>query len=73
MNDRAHVTGLIIIVGGFVQMLLFLYGTTRKSYLALALPVAAAMTTLTALALWVGWTMVNLEEEPEEAPITPIE
>ena len=32
---------------------------------------AAAMTTLTALAFWVGWTMLNLEEEPEEPSARP--
>ena len=34
--------------------------------LALLLLTAAAMTTLTAISLWVGWTMLNLEEEPDE-------
>jgi hypothetical protein len=66
MSDRAHLTGVLLIAGAAIQMLLFLWGATRKSYLALALPMAAAMTTLTAIALWVGWTMLNLEEEPEE-------
>ena len=66
MSDRAHVTGVVLIGAAAIQMLLFLWGASRKSYLALALPVAAAMTTLTAISLWVGWTMLNLEEEPDE-------
>ena len=66
MSDRAHITGVLLIGGAVLQMALFLWGATRKSYLALALPMAAAVTTLTAIAIWVGWTMLNLEEEPEE-------
>ena len=66
MSDRAHFTGVLLMAGAVIQMLLFTWGATRKSYLAVALPMAAAMTTLTAIALWVGWTMLNLEEEPEE-------
>ncbi len=38
----------------------------RRSYLALALPMTAAMTALTALTFWVGYTMMTLEEEPDE-------
>ena len=71
--DRAHSTGLILMLGAALELLLFLYGALRRSYLALALPVTAAMAVLTALAFWVGWTMMTMEEEPEEAPIEPVE
>ena len=67
--DRARKTGFVLMVGAGLQMLLFLYGTLRGSYLALALPVTAAMTALTALTLWLGWTMVTMEEEVEEPPV----
>ena len=70
MSDRAHITGTILMAGAAIQMLLFLWGITRKSYFALALPMAAAMTTVTAIAVWVGWTMLKLEEEPEEPAAT---
>jgi len=70
VSDRAHITGIILMAGAAIQMVLFLWGATRKSYLALALPMAAAMTTVTAIAFWVGWTMLNLEEEPEEPAAT---
>lgn len=69
-KDRAQRTGAIIMALSALQMLLFVYGALRKSYLALALPVTVAMTALTALAFWVGWTMMNMEEEPEEPPVT---
>jgi hypothetical protein len=71
--DRAHTTGMIIMAGAVLNFLLFAYGTLRRSYMALALPVAAAMTALTALAFWVGWTMMTMEEEPEEPAVRPAE
>jgi len=63
---------IIMVVSG-IEMLLFLYGALRRSYLALALPVTVAMAALTALAFWVGWTMMTMEEEPEEPPVSVIE
>jgi hypothetical protein len=50
-------------------MLLFIYGTMRRSYLALALPMTAAMAALTAITFWVGWTMLVMEEEAEDDAI----
>ena len=64
--NRAQKTGVLLIAAAAVEMLLFLYGATRRSYLALALPVTAAMMALTALTVWVGYTMLMLEEEPDE-------
>jgi hypothetical protein len=71
--NRAQKTGVILIVTAAIEMLLFLYGATRKSYLALALPVAAAMTALTALTFWVGWTMLTMEEEEEEDVVQAVQ
>jgi hypothetical protein len=42
----------------------------RRSYLALALPVMAAMSAVAALTFWVGWTMLTMDEDegvPAEA------
>ncbi len=64
--NRAQVTGVILMVGAALQMLLFLLGITRRSYAALALPIMAAMTTLTALTFWLGFTMLRLEDEDQE-------
>jgi len=64
--SRAQKTGLLLIAGAGLEMLLFLYGAMRRSYLALALPMTAAMTALTALTFWVGWTMLTMEEEEGE-------
>jgi hypothetical protein len=70
--NRAQTTGAILMAGAVLQMLLFVIGAARRSYLALALPVMAAMTALTALTFWVGWTMVNMEEEDgdQAAPLS---
>lgn len=69
--NRAHTTGVILIVGAAIEMLLFLIGVARRSYLALALPVMAAMTALAALTVWIGWTMMSLEEEDDEPAVAP--
>jgi hypothetical protein len=65
--SRAQNTGVILMVGAALQLLLFFYGAIRRSYLALALPVTAAMLALTALTFWMGWTMMTMEEETEDA------
>ena len=64
--NRAQTTGVILMAGAVLQLLLFVIGAAKRSYLALALPVMAAMTALTALTFWVGWTMMTMEEEDEE-------
>lgn len=58
--------GGLIIVGAAVETLLFLYGLTRKSYTAIAAPVAVAMMGLSALAMWVGWTLLTVEADMPE-------
>ena len=67
--SRAQKTGVLLIAGAALEMLLFMYGAMRRSYLALALPMTAAMTALTALTFWVGWTMLVMEEEAEDEAI----
>ena len=42
--SRARNTGLVLMITAGVELLLFLYGMLRRSYLALALPMMAAMT-----------------------------
>jgi hypothetical protein len=53
-------------VGAVLQMVLFLWAMTRRSYMAVALPVMGALAAVSALAFWVGWTMFTAESEPEE-------
>jgi hypothetical protein len=70
-------TGVLIIAGAVIEFLLFAYGLSRRSYAAIAVPVAVAVAGLSALAAWVGWTMMTIEpdmpepelaEQPEEWP-----
>jgi hypothetical protein len=49
-----------------VQMLFMLVGMMRRSYLVIALPVVTAVGIVSALAFWVGWTMVNTEQDLAE-------
>jgi len=64
--NRGQNTGLFLMIGAALELLLFIYGVMRRSYLALALPIAAAMIALSALTFWLGWTMLNMEDEEEE-------
>jgi hypothetical protein len=70
--DRSQRTGLMLMGGGVLQMLLFLAGVSRKSYAALALPLLGAISVISGLAFWIGWTMFTTEpdlgEEEEELP-----
>lgn len=70
--NRARNTGMLLMGGAVLQLLLFVYGTLRRSYLAIALPMTAAMLALSALTFWLGWTMISMEEDEDDAPIKPI-
>ncbi len=64
--DRSQITGGLIIGGAAVELVLFLYGVLKRSYIALAIPIAAAVAGLSALAMWVGWTMLTTETDMPE-------
>jgi branched-subunit amino acid ABC-type transport system permease component len=59
-------TGALIMVGAIANFLLFAVGLSRRSYLAIAAPVALAVTGLSALGVWVGWTMLTIEPDMPE-------
>ena len=65
--NKSQLTGAAIMAVAAVQMLAFLMGATRRSYAALALPIAAALAALSALAFWIGWTMMTTESNLEGA------
>lgn len=69
--DRSQQTGALLMGGAAFQMLLFLIGITRRSYLALALPLLAALSVISGLAFWIGWTMFTTEPEIDEEPSAP--
>jgi hypothetical protein len=64
--QKSQRTGLIIMVVSAFQLVLFLWAMTRRSYLALALPVGSALAAVSALAFWIGWTMFTGEDEESE-------
>jgi hypothetical protein len=64
--DRSQTTGMIIMAAAALEMLLFLYGAARRSYMAVALPVMAGVAAVSALAFWVGWTLLTSEPEIPE-------
>lgn len=71
---RSRQLGMFLAIGAAVQMLVMLIGTMRRSYLVIALPVLAAVGVVSALAFWVGWTMMNTEPdlaELEEQELVP--
>jgi CHASE2 domain-containing sensor protein len=59
-------TGVLIMAGAVLQMMFFLWAAARRSYMAVALPVMAALAAISALAFWIGWTMFSTESELEE-------
>ena len=46
-----------------LQALLFVVGAMRRSYTALALPVAALVAIISLLGFWVGWTLATMEDD----------
>ena len=57
--------GQILMIGAAVEMLLFLIGVMRRSYLTLALPVTAAVAACAAITFWLGWTMAGMDEDED--------
>jgi uncharacterized membrane protein YesL len=63
---RSRQLGMILMAGASLQMLVMVLGTLRRSYLVLAVPVLAATAVVSALAFWVGWTMLTTDAELAE-------
>ena len=75
MDRSSQSIGTMLIAAAALQMVLFTLGVLRRSYLAVALPMFAAVSAVSGLLFWIGYTMVNMEpdfgeldvEEEEEA------
>lgn len=67
--DRSRITGIALLAGAAIELLLFLNGIRRRSYVAVAIPVASAVAGLTALTMWVGWTMLTTETDLPEPEV----
>lgn len=64
-------TGLIVMISSAFTLVFFLWAVLRRSYMAVAFPVMGAVTAVSALAFWIGWTMFTAEEEDEDMEETP--
>ena len=64
--ERSQLTGVLIMAGAVLQMMIFLWAAARRSYMAVALPVMGVLGAISALAFWIGWTMFTTESELEE-------
>lgn len=61
--DRTRLTGTLLMAFTALQLLLFVVGALRRSYTALALPVAGLVAILSLLGFWVGWTLATMEDD----------
>ena len=61
--DRTRLTGTLLMAFTALQLLLFVVGALRRSYAALALPVAGLVAILSLLGFWVGWTLATMEDD----------
>lgn len=64
--DIARYYGRILSFVSVVTAVLFLVGLARRSYLALALPVAALVLGGSAAAFWLGRLLITTPDYPED-------
>jgi hypothetical protein len=63
--DQSRQLGQALMGGAGLSIFLVLIGMARRSYMAIAIPVAAGLGVVAALAFWVGYTMATTEWEEE--------
>ncbi len=73
--DRSRNLGRALMAVSAASLLLFLAGAARRSYLALAVPVAAGLAIVAGLGFWVGYTMATTrwDEEFDELEVEAAE
>ena len=64
--DRSRLLGRALMAGAVLQLLVFVIGLSRRSYLVLALPVGLGLGLVSALAFWVGYTMAYAQWDDED-------
>ncbi len=64
--DQSRTMGAILMSVSALQMLVFTLGMLRKSYMAIALPMLAAIGVVSGLLFWIGYTMTNMEPDMSE-------
>ena len=63
MDRSSQSIGTMLMAAAALQMVLFTLGVLRRSYLAVALPMFAAVSAVSGLLFWIGYTMVNMEAD----------
>jgi hypothetical protein len=64
--ERSRQLGRLLMAASGVALALFLAGVVRRSYLALAIPLAIATGTAAGLLFWIGYTMATTRWETDE-------
>ncbi len=64
--ERSRQLGQALMALSVVQLVLFLAGATRRSYLVLAVPVAIGLAVVSALAFWVGYTLAHTRWDEDD-------
>lgn len=60
-EQRSRRLGKALMALAVFQVLAFLHGAVRRSYAAVALPVALGVAAVSGLAFWIGYTMAARE------------
>ena len=63
MDRSSQSIGTMLMAAAALQLVLFTLGVLRRSYLAVALPMFAAVSAVSGLLFWIGYTMVNMEPD----------
>ncbi len=68
-DDRSRALGAIVVIAAVLAGFLFLAGLAARSYLALAVPVAAAVMFVLGLVIWIGWTIATVQTPASGDPL----
>jgi hypothetical protein len=68
--ERSRIYGLFICLVSLLLGVVFAVGVIRRSYAALALPVAAAFLGALYIAFWIGRALVTTPLAPPDSPDT---
>lgn len=61
--DRTRLSGALLMAAAVIQLIVFFMAAARRSYTALALPIAVVVTLFSILGFWIGWTLLSMEDE----------
>lgn len=71
-QEQTRQLGRALMALSVVQLLVFLIGATRRSYVVVAVPVGVAITLIAGLGFWVGYTMAHTDwDDPADYPPAP--